>query len=343
MTMIYSGAMISSGALARARAPLVRSRARGPLVRSRARALLAGCLAALALLVAGAPTAKAQSAPDAFAAAAFVNGKAVTNFDVAQRQKLIGLVGAGADDRETALQSVIDDRLKRGAASAAGVQVPPEEIEAALGRFAGSMGVSGPAALESRLRQAGVSLPVAREFIETELLWSALVRRDFLPGVQVSEQEIDAQIEAMGLDKRVSYSMGEIAVPDQGDPVGKRDEVQQWVEELRAGADFEAMARARSRSRSAAQGGRIGWVPASELPGALSAILSQLPAGGVTDALTAQGAVVILKVFERREEPREMTPEDRERVRAQMLEQRLARQAEGRLQQLRARAYVERR
>ena len=84
-------------------------------------------------------------------------------------------------------------------------------------------------------------------------------------------------------------------------------------------------------------------MPASELPGALSAILSQLPAGGVTDALTAQGAVVILKVFERREEPREMTPEDRERVRAQMLEQRLARQAEGRLQQLRARAYVERR
>lgn len=308
----------------------------------RARALLAGLAGALALLAA-APQAGAQTAPDAFAAAAFVNGRAVTNFDVDQRQKLIAIAGAGANDRETALQSVIDDRLKRGAAEAAGIQIPPEEIEAALGRFAATLGVSGPAALEARLSRAGVSLPVAREFIETELMWSALVRRDFLPGVQVTEAEVDAQIEAAGLDKSVSYSMGEIAVPDEGDPVGKRDEVQKWVEELRAGADFEAMARARSRSRTAAQGGRIGWVPASELPGALSAILAQLPVGGVTDALTAQGAVVVLKVFDKREEPREMSPEDRERVRAQMLEQRLARQAEGRLQQLRARAYVERR
>ncbi len=308
----------------------------------RTRALLAGLVAALSLLAAP-PPAQAQSAPDAFAAAAFVNGKAVTNFDIDQRQKLIALAGAGGGDRETALQSVIDDRLKRGAAEAAGVQAPPEEIEAALGRFAATLGVSGPSALEARLRRAGVSLPVAREFIETELLWSALVRRDFLPGVQVTEAEVDAQIEAMGLDKRVSYSMGEIAVPDEGRPVEKRDEVQQWVQELRAGADFEAMARARSRSRTAAQGGRIGWVPASDLPGALAAILAQLPAGGVTDALTAQGAIVVLKVFDKREEPRELSAEDRDQVRAQMLEQRLARQAEGRLQQLRARAYVERR
>ncbi|MDF2232625.1 peptidylprolyl isomerase [Albimonas sp. CAU 1670] len=311
--------------------------------RGAARALLAGFVAALALVCAGAPQATAQSAPDAFAAAAFVNGKAVTNFDVEQRQKLIALAGAGSSDRETALQSVIDDRLKRGAADAAGVSVAPEEVEAALGRFAASLGVNGPAALETRLRRAGISLPIAREFVETELLWSAVVRRDFLPGAQVTEAEVDAEIEAAGLDKTVDYSMGEIAVPDEGDPVGKRAEVQKWVEELRAGADFEAMARARSRSRTAAQGGRIGWVPASQLPPALTSILAQLPVGGVTDALTAQGAVVVLKVFDRRETPREITPEDREQVRAQMLERRLARQAEGRLQQLRARAYVERR
>lgn len=299
---------------------------------------------ALALIAAfgAADRAAAQAGPNAFAPAAFVNGKAVTNFDVDQRRKLMLLAGL-PDDREAALQSVIDDRLKRTAAKAAGIQISPQEVEAGLGRFAEAQGAKGPQALEAKLRAGGVSLAQAREFIESELMWSALVRRDYGIDAQVTDAEVEAEIAATGIAKKVDYSLGELAVPDEGDPSRVRQQVQVWVDQMRAGADFEAMARAHSRGRTAAQGGRIGWVPAEKLPPQLVALLGQLPVGGVTDPLTAQGAVVVLKVFDKREQAREVTQADRDRVRARMIEQRMSRQAEGRLQQLRARAYVERR
>ena len=318
-------------------------RAARPLAAALTLGLAAGLIAAGPL----APAAQAQTgsgggAPEAFAPAAFVNGRAVTNFDVAQRMALLAVANVGGD-REQALESVIDDQLKRQAARDAGIEIPAEDIEQALGRFARAQGLDTPQALERRLDRAGVAPSVVREFLETELMWSSLVRRDYMAGTEVSDAEVDAEIEAQSLNAEVSYVLAELVVPAGPDPDAARARVQEMVQQVRAGADFAQMARSNSASRTAQRGGRVGEVQAAQLPGPLAAILAQVPEGGVTDALPTQGAVVALQVIERRETAREITDEMRENVRAGILERRLARKAEGRLQELRARAYVERR
>ncbi len=70
-----------------------------------------------ALLAAAPHPAAAQSGTDSFAVAAFVDGKAITNFDVDQRARLLTLAGVTQNPNfEMALQSMIDDRIKREAA-----------------------------------------------------------------------------------------------------------------------------------------------------------------------------------------------------------------------------------
>ncbi len=307
------------------------------------RILLAAALAAALPALAPAP-APAQTAPDAFAPAAFVDGQAVTNFDVDQRARLLRFLGVAPDaDASDGLQAMIDDRLKRSAAREAGIQVSPQDVEAGLSRFAAAQGASSPQALETRLRSAGVSLSAAREFVETEVMWTTLIRNRYMPRADISAAEVDEEIAAAGLDRTYSFDIGEIALVGRGDPDAVMADAQEMVAQLRAGADFAAVARSRSQSPSARQGGRIGWAPGDQIPRALRDILSGMNPGDVTDPLPVPNGVVVIKLFDQRSEQREISPEDRENLRAQILERRLSRLAEGRLQELRARAYVERR
>ncbi|MEM6744940.1 MAG: hypothetical protein AAF676_14585, partial [Pseudomonadota bacterium] len=134
--------------------------------------------AALTLAVLGAGPdgrvgpAAAQSAAT-FAPAAFVDGRAITSFDVDQRLRLLRFVGLPSVSDESALQSMIDDRLKRAAAEAAGVRVTREDVDLGLSRFAQSQGLNA-STLERRLKRDGISLAVVREYIETEVLWTAV-------------------------------------------------------------------------------------------------------------------------------------------------------------------------
>jgi parvulin-like peptidyl-prolyl isomerase len=298
-------------------------------------------LAAALALAAPAGEAAAQAAPEAFEAAAFVNGRSITNFDVEQRRRLLGLGREGPAPREVAVESMVDQRLKRSAAEAAGVQISREEVEAGLSRFAAAQGTDAPG-LERRLRAAGVSLAAAREFLETELMWNALIARDFGPQVSVSEAELDAEIAARGLDETVSFELGEISIP-AADPAQAAAQAREVLAEYRAGGDWGALARRHSRAPTARQGGRVGWGPAERLPPGVDELVRGLEPGQATEPFEVPGGAVILVLFDRRAEPREIDAEMRERLRAQIVDRRLARRAEGRLMELKADAYVERR
>lgn len=305
---------------------------------SRLAALLRAAALGLAALAAAPAPGLAQ---DAFAPAAFVDGRAVTNFDVDQRLRLLRIAGIAGADEEAALQSMIDDRLKRAAAEASGVSVEREDVDVGLSRFARSQGLDA-GGLERRLRREGISLAVVREYIETEVLWSAVVRRDYGVSEEVTELELDDEIAANGLDRTVSYRLGEIAIPSAPDRAAASALAADVVAQVRAGGDFSALARRHSRSPSARNGGGIGTLPAERLPAGLANALASMSAGDVTEPFEVEAGFIILGLFERVEERRELSEADREAIRAQLLDRRLARRAEGRLSELRAEAYVDR-
>ncbi|MEO0680783.1 MAG: peptidylprolyl isomerase, partial [Pseudomonadota bacterium] len=254
--------------------------------RAFAAALIAGAAAFADPSGSIAPPAAAQSG-DAFRPAAFVDGRAITTFEVEQRQRLLRFSGLPSVGENAALNSMIEDRLKRAAAEAAGITLPREEVERGLARMAAAQGLNAQA-FERRLRREGLSLAVVREHVETELLWSSVVRRDYGVQEEVTDLELEDEIEANGLDRAVSYDLGEIVLP--AGP-GVMERAAGIVAEARGGADFGALARRHSRSPSAPRGGRAGRVPEDRLPPALAQILAGLEPGEVTDPLETPRAV----------------------------------------------------
>src|SRR5690606_11334995 len=80
-----------------------------------------------------------------------------------------------------------------------------------------------------------------------------------------------------------------------------RARLEQWKEELEAGADFAELAKAHSKGPSAAEGGIVGWVERGDLEEALDAAAFSLQPGQVSDIIETAHGLHLLKVEERRD------------------------------------------
>lgn len=308
-----------------------------------AAALCLAAAAGAATPAAAQSAAAAGAAPQAdaspFSPAVFVNDRVITKYDLDQQKRLMTLSGRAPTDAE-AREEAVNRMLRRIAAEEAGVSVDMGQAEAAIQAFAASLGLDTPAKLADALRRAGVSRDTLRRMAETESLWSAYVRQRYMSRAQVTDLELQDEIENGDRLSSAAYALVEIIVPERNDAAAAAQLARQIVQRVNGGEDPTALARRYSAAPTAGAGGRIGPIPSEQIPPAIRPALDEAQPGQAIGPLSVPGAQAVLVMVERRENRIEPTPELRERVRQQMLEERLSGLAEGRLSELRARALV---
>ncbi|MGB3409134.1 MAG: peptidylprolyl isomerase [Jannaschia sp.] len=242
---------------------------------------IVGVLGALVLL-GQASVLKAQGQP--FAPAAIVNGQGITNFQIEQRARFLSLLGAPDADLESARDTMINEPLQTQAARAAGIALTPEELDAGLLEFSGRTGLEPDqflAALEGR----GVAPETFRDFIRNGLFWRQLVQQRFGPRARPTEDEIERTL-ARGGGGGVRVLLSEIAIPQTPE---NREEVrllaQRLSDTVSGEAAFQQAARQYSRSASAGRGGRLDWVPLSQLPPQIVSQVLALAPGQVSEPI----------------------------------------------------------
>jgi parvulin-like peptidyl-prolyl isomerase len=276
-----------------------------------------------------------------FSPAAFVNDQVITAYDIDQRMRLMGMLEIG-ENREAALDNAIEDRLKRSAAADAGITTDRGQIDASLDRFARARAMDA-AEIEKTLKKAGVSKMTLREFVETEVLWSSYVRRTFLTRATVSDLELDDELANSQRAMQTTYDLSEISLPFERDKFAAQELAARLSREINEGGDTAALARKYSRSPTASKGGRVGPLPSDRVPPAIRSALAPLQPGQASAPIEVPGGIVVLILNDRIDKRIELDAEGRERVRQQMLEERLTRLADGRLAELRARAFIDER
>lgn len=238
-----------------------------------------------------------------FEAAAIVNDRIITRYDVTQRGRLLVLNGAPASEAQTlALNQLIDDALRREAAERTGITATDSGVQNALGEYAAQRNLSADA-LNAALQRAGVDQPTLADALRVDIAWREAVRRRFGPRAEPSEAELEQELALAAAGQSRSYRLAEIILPTaQRGEAETRRQAEQIVAQLRAGADFAAIARRSSASPSAAQGGEIGWLGESGLPPAIADVVAGLNPGAISDPIPVPNAVAILRVLERRAE-----------------------------------------
>lgn len=251
------------------------------------RRVLVAALACAAHLGAGQPLA-AQD--DGFSAAATVNAQVITRYELDQRIRMMTAFRQPGNIPELALNSLIDDALRRDAARQAEISAAPEEIQAGMAEFASRANMPIEKFLEE-LGKAGVAPETLRDFVEAGLLWRDVVRTKFRPTTRISEAEIDRAIgagAASGGEKRVLLS--EIILP-LGTEVDAMALAQRIRQTATSSQSFSVAAKNFSKAPSANAGGQLGWIGTSALPPALAPTILALEVGQMTDPIVTDASV----------------------------------------------------
>lgn len=255
-------------------------------------------------LVGGGVAAAQQDGP--FAPRLIVNDRAITNYELDQRIRLLRLLGSPANVERVALDGLIDDRLGGAEARRLGIAVSEEEITAGMEEFA-SRGDLELAQFLALLEQDGIAAETFRDFVGAQLTWRQVVRARFGPRAQITEAEIDRALAATAPSLRgaggAQVLLSEIVL--RADTPEARTESLALAETLRdsiaSTEAFAAAARQYSLSNSRDEGGRLPWLPLGNLPPAVAAQLLTLPPGGVSDPLEVQNAVILFQLRALRE------------------------------------------
>jgi len=204
------------------------------------------------------------------------------------------------------LDQLIVESIQLQKAELAGIRISDTQLNETLVNIAKSNGLSLPE-FQQQLASEGETYASAREQIRREMIVTRIQQREVDRRVRVSEQEIDNFLDSREGRERsgVEYYVGHIliAVPENPTPEQEADslaEAEGVLAELKAGADFQQMAVARSAGRQALKGGVIGWRKENELPSIAADVLPKLAKGAPSELIRSASGFHILTSLDKR-------------------------------------------
>lgn len=254
------------------------------------------CIAALscaALLALAAPS--PSSAQSLFATAIKVNERAITNFEIEERIRFLRLLRAPGDHKSLAREQLIDDRLKLGAAEAVGIVPTSEEVQTGMAEFAGRANLELEEFIKA-IEGGGVSEQAFRDFVLSGLAWRQLVQAKFGGRVEVSEAEVDRALASTGAIGGVRVLLSEIIMAAPPAQAAKVQERAERIAQVKTLAAFASEARRYSASPSRGRGGKLDWLPISQLPAPLRPLVLGLAPGEVTPPIPLPNAIALFQL-----------------------------------------------
>ena len=277
------------------------------------------CATALGLL---APALFAQSKLPASASragdyiVAVVNQELVTAGELEQRLERIRADAARSNSplpppqvlRQQVLDALIDERVQVSNARENGSKVDEAEIDRAVGNLALQNQLTLPQ-LREKLRQQGIAYTKIRDNIRDQIMVERVREREVMARIKITEAQVDGFLDqrraAAGLVPKLNIAQILVTVPDGASitvVAEGRARAQAAQARVRAGENFETVAREVSEDGNRAQGGVIGLRPADRLPDVFVAGVRGLRAGEVAPELLRTGAGFhLLKLVERQE------------------------------------------
>ncbi len=287
--------------------------------------------------------------------AAIVNNKIITTLELQQRvtdikhqlqQRKIKLPSADVLSKQV-LQLMINQELEKQTAARLNITVSTAEINHAVKSIAAQQKLTVTQLYRSARKQ-GLNKTAFLQEVKQQIITEKLLRQVLAPEIKVTAQEIDAAMK-MVLNQANGKSEFHllhilIPVPDSPTPaqVAKaQHKAQQIVNELKNGENFKTLAAAQSTGSSMFNGGDFGWKTLTELPTVFADHVSNMKKGDIAGPIKTANGFHIIKLIGVRGTTYNLNRSQlRQRVRAMIMQRKIAEKQQAWIEQLRATAYV---
>jgi peptidyl-prolyl cis-trans isomerase SurA len=247
--------------------------------------------------------------------AALVNDDVISTYDLGQRALLLIVtsgVPATAENmpqiQEEALRSLIDEHLqlqelhKLEKEQKFSIVADDEEVNDALRQLAKDNN-STLEELKRDFAKVGLDMQTLREQLRAQISWNRMISGRYSTRVRVGSDQIAMALQRMkqAADKP-HYQISEIFIDASraGGLTEAANGAQQLITQIQQGAPFAAVARQFSSAPTAAAGGDMGWVAATELPSEISHAVDQMRPGEISQPIPVNDGVYIVQLRDRR-------------------------------------------
>lgn len=159
---------------------------------------------------------------------AIVNGQPITQADVGNRLRLLSLTNGGrAVPRESAVEELIDERLKLQEARKLKISIEEGQIDRAFASI-GERTKLGAEGLKTALRGRNVNPNTLRDRLRGDIAWQQVVQQRAQRAINIRDQDIVDALKKRGQDpdniKGVQYTVAQIVVFAKGEKNDRRKE-----------------------------------------------------------------------------------------------------------------------
>ena len=204
------------------------------------------------------------------------------------------------------VERLIIESIQLQEAEGRGVVIDDETLTRAVGDYAGQNRMTIDEFIAA-LDAEGLSYRGFRDTVRRQLTLDRVQREVVNRRVYITEQDLEELLASPFFAEQISdeYRIGHILLPvaagaSQSDMDAVAAEASELVAELRAGADFAAMAVEHSSASTALEGGDLGWRKAGRIPSLFAEHVLDLAIGEVVDPLQNASGFHLVKLVDRR-------------------------------------------
>ncbi|MBT7447540.1 MAG: peptidylprolyl isomerase, partial [Tateyamaria sp.] len=230
-----------------------------------------------------------------FEKVAQVNGSIITQFELDQRILFLQLLGSPASSNSDVLDELIKDRLRQQITKKFDIFLSEEALQQGLTDFAARAELSSEEFIK-QLKVDGVARQTFRDFVTVSLVWRDYIRARYGNSIDITDDQVDRAVQSVSSNTGIDVLVSEIIIPTSPDIAGEVLEVAEEIMSSNSTTEFSEYATRYSATASREDGGRLDWVPLTDLPPQLRPILLSLAPGEITNPLPIPDAIALFQL-----------------------------------------------
>ena len=229
-----------------------------------------------------------------------VNNSVITQFELDQRAKFLGVLKFADNHSELAQTQLIEERLKQSEAQKLNISASDVEIEDALTRFASRANLTVKE-FNKELKRIEIYPDTFRSYVETEVIWQKLVNKKFGAQSSISNLQLQRAQSISKFEDTVQVLLTEVILPFSKDDLDEKKSIANVLKQIKSTEEFSNAAQKYSKAPTAAVGGRVKWQNFDRLPGIIKPLILGLSPGQVTEPIMLTKAIALFQLRDIRE------------------------------------------
>lgn len=280
-----------------------------------------------------------------------VNNRIITNIDLIDRYRLVSSISKikfnSLAEKQAIfsqlLKTMVDEELQIQEAKNLQIELDQDKFDQSLKEIASSQKKT-IRQLYSSFQGKSISYASFTRQLQSQVLWSQIVRKEVVPKIKISQSEINELLEFRKIKSDIKkLFISEIYIPfdykNGHDAIDSKSLIFKIYDELKKSKDFKNIVKQFSHSPTAEFGGEIGWVGEGDVDRRIYQAIKGLEVGEVSKPVLMDGGYYLFKVGDQKTFST-LTDQDLEQIKNIIFNKKLQLYAKSYLMDIRKKAYI---